>query len=70
MRLWTGPPRKFFAGGWISHHGCFLTTREKLYTIGRSCGFQDAQQLTRVFTREVGMPPSRYRQRQGQTAEK
>lgn len=47
-----------------------LTTREKLYTIGRSCGFQDAQQLTRVFTREVGMPPSRYRQRQGQTAEK
>jgi LacI family transcriptional regulator len=45
-----------------------LTTREKLYLIGRNCGFQGAQQLTRVFTREVGMSPSQYRQRQGQVA--
>ena len=41
------------------------TTTNKLYAVARACGFQDAQQLTRVFTREVGIPPSRYRQRQG-----
>jgi LacI family transcriptional regulator len=46
-----------------------LTTREKLYFIGRSCGFRGAQQLTRVFTREVGVPPSQYRQRQTQSDE-
>jgi LacI family transcriptional regulator len=42
-----------------------LTTRQKLYPIGRACGFEGAQQLTRVFTREVGISPSRYRQREG-----
>ena len=41
------------------------TTTNKLYSIARACGFQDAQQLTRVFTREVGIPPSSYRHRQG-----
>jgi len=46
-----------------------LTTRQKLYSIGRACGFRGAQQLTRVFTREVGIPPSRYRQREGQILE-
>jgi LacI family transcriptional regulator len=46
-----------------------LTTRQKLYAIARSCGFQGAQQLTRVFTRELGIPPSRYRQREGHAAE-
>jgi LacI family transcriptional regulator len=42
-----------------------LTTRQKLYSIGRACGFRSAQQLTRVFTREIGISPSRYRRREG-----
>jgi LacI family transcriptional regulator len=46
-----------------------LTTRQKLYSIARACGFQGAPQLTRVFTREVGISPSRYRQREGIFAE-
>jgi LacI family transcriptional regulator len=46
-----------------------LTTRQKLYWIARACGFQGAQQFTRVFTRELGIPPSRYRQREGHVLE-
>lgn len=38
-----------------------LTTQDKLYSIARACGFRDAQQLTRVFTREVGIAPLYYR---------
>ncbi len=46
-----------------------LTTRQKLYSIARSCGFQGAAQLTRVFTREAHISPSRYRHREGIHAE-
>lgn len=46
-----------------------LTTQQKLYSIGRACGFLNAQQLTRAFTREVGVPPSLYRQREGHALE-
>ena len=38
-----------------------LTTDNKLYSIARACGFETAQQLTRVFTREVGIAPAFYR---------
>ena len=38
-----------------------LTTDQKLYSIARACGFETAQQLTRVFTREVGLAPAFYR---------
>lgn len=38
-----------------------LTTQDKLYSIARACGFQNAQQFTRVFTREVGIAPLYYR---------
>ena len=38
-----------------------LTTGDKLYSIARACGFETAQQLTRVFTREVGIAPAFYR---------
>jgi LacI family transcriptional regulator len=41
-----------------------VTTTDKLYTIARACGFLDDQQLTRTFTREIGVSPSRYRQQQ------
>jgi LacI family transcriptional regulator len=43
-----------------------LTTRQKLYVVARACGFQSAQQLTRVFTREVGVPPTQFRRREAQ----
>lgn len=38
-----------------------LTTQDKLYSIARACGFECAQQFTRVFTREVGIAPLYYR---------
>ncbi|MFT3787294.1 MAG: substrate-binding domain-containing protein [Tepidisphaeraceae bacterium] len=46
-----------------------VTTDSKLYSVARTCGFPDAQQFTRVFTREVGTPPSRYRQQRGRAFE-
>jgi LacI family transcriptional regulator len=46
-----------------------VTTTNKLYSVARACGFSDAQQFTRVFTRETGIAPSRYRHAQGHRAE-
>lgn len=46
-----------------------VTTTNKLYAVARACGFSDAQQFTRVFTRECDIAPSRYRHLQGQRAE-
>ncbi|MDB5324798.1 MAG: xylR 8 [Phycisphaerales bacterium] len=43
-----------------------VTTTNKLFAVARACGFSDAQQFTRVFTRESGIAPSRYRHAQGQ----
>jgi LacI family transcriptional regulator len=43
-----------------------VTTTNKLFAVARACGFSDAQQFTRVFTREIGIAPSRYRHAQGQ----
>lgn len=45
-----------------------LTTDNKLYAIARACGFLNAQQLTRVFTRELGVSPSKMRSRREATA--
>lgn len=41
-----------------------VTTDDKLYSIARASGFLDAQHLTRAFTRELGIAPSPYRERQ------
>lgn len=46
-----------------------VTTTNKLYSVARACGFSDAQQFTRVFTRETGIAPSRYRHAQGHRAD-
>lgn len=44
------------------------TTSQKLGRIARLCGFGGAEQLTRVFQRLVGMPPSRYRKQQAEAS--
>lgn len=44
-----------------------VTTPDKLYSVARASGFLDAQNLTRVFIRELGVSPSRYRQQQAGT---
>jgi transcriptional regulator GlxA family with amidase domain len=46
-----------------------LTTDDKLYVVAMACGFENPHQLTRVFTREIGISPAHYRQRRSTSAE-
>jgi transcriptional regulator GlxA family with amidase domain len=43
------------------------TTGLGLKEIARDCGFRDASELTRVFTRRLGLAPSLYRMTHGET---
>ena len=62
------PLRRDYLNASYTVRSWLLTTDHKLYAIARACGFQGAQQLTRVFTREVGISPRQYRKRGGPLA--
>jgi LacI family transcriptional regulator len=52
----------------IDHARGLLTgTDEKLFAVAMACGFSDAQQLSKVFRKQVGMPPSEFRRRHRET---